>query len=74
MNSFYHKIIIIDTSQIITETDINEALIKLDNKVMECYNESCPIKQKIFSSGDENDILKRQNNYNFNQQDLIFER
>ena len=40
----------IDTSLIVTEIDISEAMIKLDNKILECYNECCRIKTKIFQS------------------------
>ena len=84
LNNFYQKFSMIDTTQLMIETDINEALIKLDNKIMECYNECCPIKTKIISSKDQikpwinqsikNNIVKRQNNYKLYQQGLISER
>ena len=45
-NSFYLKLGIVDTSQIMIEIDIIEALVKIDNKIMECLNECCPVKTK----------------------------
>ena len=77
LNNFYQKFSLI-------ETDINKALVKLDNKIMECYNECCPIKTKIISSKDQikpwinqsikNNIVKRQNNYKLYQRGLISDR
>ena len=74
----------IDTTQLMNETDINEALIKLGNKMMECYNECCLIKTKIVSSKDQiipwiyqsikNNVVKRQNNYKLYQRGLFSER
>ena len=74
----------IDTSQTMTEVDINEALIKLDYKKLKCYNECCPIKTRIIPSRGQikswvnqalkNNILKRQNIYKLYQQGLILER
>ena len=71
----------IDTTHLIVETDINEALIKLDNKIMEWYNECCPIKTKVISSKDQtkpwinqsikSNIPMRQNNYKLYQRRLI---
>ena len=59
----------IDISQIMTETDNNEVLIKLDNKILECYNECYPIRTKIKKS-----ILERQNNYKIYQHDSFLLR
>ena len=66
------------------ESHINEALVKLGNKILECYTECCPSKSKIISSRDQikqwinrsikNNILKRQNNHKSYQQGLISER
>ena len=39
LNSFYQKFSMRDTTQLMIESDINEALINLDNKLMECFNE-----------------------------------
>ena len=39
----------IDTPQIMIETVINEAMIKLNNKTLKCYNECRPIKTDIIS-------------------------
>ena len=74
----------IDTTHIMKESDNNEALTKLDNKILECYNECCPIKTKTISSKNqikqwtnhsiENNIIKRQNNFKLYQQRLIPER
>ena len=73
----------VDTSQIMIEIDIIEALVKLDNKKMECLNECCPVKTKtkIISSrhqikpwinqSKKNNILNRQNYYKIYQQGLI---
>ena len=57
------------------ESDINEALIKLVNKIMERYNECCPLKTKVISNKDQikpsinqsikNNIVKGQNNSNY---------
>ena len=73
----------IDTTHLIVETDINEALIKLDNKIMEWYNECCPIKTKVISCKAQIKpsinqsikiyILKRQNIYELFQRSLISE-
>ena len=40
----------VDTTQLMIETDVNEALIKVDNKIMDFYNECYPIKTKVISS------------------------
>ena len=53
MNNFYPETSMIDTLQIKNETHINEALNKLDNKILECYNECCPIKMKFITSKGE---------------------
>ena len=81
---FYENFSKIDTTLLLIENDINEALIKLDNKIMECYYECCPIKPKFISSKDQsnpwvrqsikNNILKRQNNYKLYQRKLFSER
>ena len=65
---FYEKCSMIDTTHLMIETDINEALNKVDNKIMECYNECYPYKTKVISNKDqikpwikqsiENDIIK----------------
>ena len=36
-----------------SKTDNNDALITLHNKILDCYNISCPIKTKIVSFKDE---------------------
>ena len=69
---FYENFSKIDTTLLLIENDINEALIKLDNKTMDCYNECCTIKTKFISFKEQikpwinqsikNDMLKRQNN------------
>ena len=74
----------IDSSQIMTKSVIKEALIKLDNKIMECYNECCPVKTKTISSEDQSkqwinqpmkkNILKRLNNKKLFLQGLVSER
>ena len=53
LNNFYQKFSMIDSTQLMNETDINEALIKLDNKIMDRYKECCPIKAKVISSKDQ---------------------
>ena len=84
LNRFYHKFSMIDITHIINESDNNEALIELDNKILECYNECCSIKPKISSSKDQikpwlnqsikNIILMRLNSYKLSQLKLISER
>ena len=74
----------IDTTHLIFETGNNEALIKLDNKIIECYNERFPINTKVPSSKDQiklwnsqlikNYILNRHYNYKLYQRKLISER
>ena len=43
----------IDSTHLMIETDLNEALIKIDIKIMEFYNDCCPIKTKVISSKDQ---------------------
>ena len=65
LNKLYHKFSMIDTTHILNECDNNEALTKLDNKILECYNECCPNKTKIISNKDQikpwiNQSIKKQ--------------
>ena len=53
LNIFCQNFSIIDTTHLMIETDNNAALIKLDNKLFECYNECFPIKTKVISSNDQ---------------------
>ena len=67
-----------------TETDINEALINLNNKLLGWYNECFPLKTKIISSRDQNkpqinhsiknNITKWQKKYILYKYGLISER
>ena len=53
LNDFYQEFSMKDTTQIINEPETNEALIKLDKKTQECYDECCPIKTKTISGKDQ---------------------
>ena len=67
-----------------SKTDNNDASITLQNKILDCYNVSCPIRTKIFSFEDQtklrinatnkHNILKRQNNNCLHRMNLISER
>ena len=71
----------IDTIQKLYEADIKVALIKRGSKIMDFFNECCPIKTKITSSKHqikplinqsiENYIIERYKNYKLDKQMLI---
>ena len=48
LNDFYQEFSMKDTTQIINEPDANEALIKLDKKIQECYDKCCQLKVGLY--------------------------
>ena len=71
--NFYNNFSLTDANEIMSKTYVNDAIIILHNKILDCYNLSCPIKTKTVSVEDQtkhwlnatikHNILKRQNNY-----------
>ena len=82
--AFYQDFSMIDTTQIINETDTSEALINLDNKIQECYDKCSPIKTRTVCGKDlskpwisqsaKNNRRTRQKNYKLFKQRLISEQ
>ena len=74
----------IDNSQKVTDRGISEALVKVNNKILECYMECRPIKKNIISSRDQikpwikqsikNNISKRQKSFELYQYGLSSEQ
>ena len=84
LQNLYNNFSLIDANEIMSKTDVNDALITLHNKILDCYNVSCPIKTKTVSVKDQtkpwinatikHNILKRQNNYRLYKRNLMSER
>ena len=63
--------------------DINEGLIKSDNKILECFDKFCQNKTRTISGEDQikprikqsnkNNIKKRENNYKLFKHRLFFQ-
>ena len=53
LSTFYHNFSRIDTSDILSETDVDRGAALLNDLILECYNVSVPIKKKTISIKDQ---------------------
>ena len=84
LQSLYNNFSLIDANDIMSKIDVNDVIITLHNKILDCYNASCPINTKTVLFKDQtkslinatikHNILKRQNNYCLYRKNLMSER